>query len=157
MVYSPPRGTVSLNRTFHTDHAIAASTSYETIILSTNGTVAHDSCWRTNVAVFGGVLYIKRTCFYVFINKTFLPENISSERGTGETPFIPKNSSECVAVFLSWNSFELATTGRNKRNNGRSTFCKFLSRFARFSLFFFFLKKAIYKVAKQDFYKRMNI
>lgn len=63
----------------------------------------------------------------VFINKTFLPENISSERGTGETSFIPKNSDllrVCrsvsfvitiytyvrMHVFLSWNSFELATT-----------------------------------------------
>lgn len=109
-----------------------------------------------------------RTCFYVFINKTFLPENISSERGRNSfysEKFRLPSVSQCfflsitmyirtyVRVFLSWNSFELATTGWNKRNNGESTFCKFLSRFARF-FFFFFLEKVIYKVAKRRiFYK----
>lgn len=66
---------------------------------------------------------------------------------------IPPSVSQCFFRGILLNSQQLGETKETMED----------LRFANFSLdshdflSFFFLKKTIYKVAKQDFYKRMNI
>lgn len=66
---------------------------------------------------------------------------------------IPPSVSQCFFRGILLNSQQLGETKETMED----------LRFANFSLdsldflSFFFLKKAIYKVAKQNFYKRMNI